>query len=120
MPGSVWVSQQAAAVWCTKLISIPARYLQALCLQFQLQPHFYACWGLCCCCVRAVCIHTKAMGFESVTRSSHLDATADVTLCCCWCADDHVYEARKEREAEEDEANRGAAAALSHNEFMYV
>jgi hypothetical protein len=38
----------------------------------------------------------------------------------CWLADDHVYEARKEREAEEDEARKGAAAALSHNEFMYV
>lgn len=34
--------------------------------------------------------------------------------------DDHVYEARKERQAAEDEDRRGAAAALSHNEFMYV
>ncbi|KAF6265544.1 ABI3-interacting protein 2-2 [Scenedesmus sp. NREL 46B-D3] len=34
--------------------------------------------------------------------------------------DDHAYEARKEREAEEAEAQRGAAAALSHNEFMYM
>eukprot|EP00878_Enallax_costatus_P002103 GHUV01002270.1.p1 GENE.GHUV01002270.1~~GHUV01002270.1.p1 ORF type:complete len:347 (+),score=121.21 GHUV01002270.1:142-1182(+) len=34
--------------------------------------------------------------------------------------DDWKYEARKEREAEEEEARQGAAAALSHNEFMYV
>eukprot|EP00775_Hariotina_reticulata_P005127 gene5127-5367_t len=34
--------------------------------------------------------------------------------------DDHAYEARKEREAEEAEAQRGAANALSHNEFMWI
>lgn len=34
--------------------------------------------------------------------------------------DDHAYEARKEREAEEAEAARGAANAQSHNDFMYV
>jgi len=34
--------------------------------------------------------------------------------------DDHVYEARKEREKQEEEDKRGAENALSHNEFMYV
>lgn len=34
--------------------------------------------------------------------------------------DDHAYEARKERERELEEERKGAAAALSHNEFMYI
>jgi hypothetical protein len=34
--------------------------------------------------------------------------------------DDHAYEARKEREREEEEDRRGAAAAVSHKEFMYI
>lgn len=34
--------------------------------------------------------------------------------------DDHLYEARKEREAQEAEDRRGAANALSHNEYMYI
>ena len=34
--------------------------------------------------------------------------------------DDHAYEARKEREAELEEERRGAAAALSHKEFLYT
>lgn len=34
--------------------------------------------------------------------------------------DDHAYEARKEREAEMEEERRGAAAAVSHKEFMYI
>lgn len=34
--------------------------------------------------------------------------------------DDHAYEARKEKEKELEEERRGAAAALSHNEFMYI
>lgn len=34
--------------------------------------------------------------------------------------DDHKYEARKEREAQEAEDARGAAMAVSHNEFMYI
>lgn len=34
--------------------------------------------------------------------------------------DDHEYEYRKERAAEEEADRRGAANALSHNEFMYV
>lgn len=34
--------------------------------------------------------------------------------------DDHSYEARKEREAQEAEDRKGAANALSHNEFAYI
>jgi E3 ubiquitin-protein ligase AIP2 len=34
--------------------------------------------------------------------------------------DDHQYESRKEREAQEAEDRRGAANALSHNEFMWI
>jgi hypothetical protein len=34
--------------------------------------------------------------------------------------DDPVYEAKKEREQEEEEERRGAANAVSHNEFMYI
>jgi hypothetical protein len=34
--------------------------------------------------------------------------------------DDHTYEARKERAAQEEEDRRGAANALSHNEFQYI
>lgn len=34
--------------------------------------------------------------------------------------DDHAYEARKEREAQEAEDAKGAANALSHNEFAYI
>ncbi len=34
--------------------------------------------------------------------------------------DDAKYEARKERAKEEAEEARGAANALSHNEFMYT
>lgn len=34
--------------------------------------------------------------------------------------DDHAYEARKEREAQEAEDRKGAANALSHNEFAYI
>jgi E3 ubiquitin-protein ligase AIP2 len=34
--------------------------------------------------------------------------------------DDHSYESRKEREAQEAEDRKGAANALSHNEFAYI
>lgn len=34
--------------------------------------------------------------------------------------DDHAYEARKEREAQDAEDRKGAANALSHNEFAYI
>ena len=34
--------------------------------------------------------------------------------------DDDSYERRKEREAAEEEDRRGAANALSHNEFLYT
>jgi len=34
--------------------------------------------------------------------------------------DDHAYEARKEREAQEAQDRKGAANALSHNEFAYI
>jgi E3 ubiquitin-protein ligase AIP2 len=34
--------------------------------------------------------------------------------------DDQVYEQRKEAEVREREDARGAANALSHNEFMYM
>ena len=34
--------------------------------------------------------------------------------------DDDAYEARKEREKELEEDRKGAAAALTHNEFMYI
>lgn len=34
--------------------------------------------------------------------------------------DDWRYEARKEREREEAEAQRGADNACSHNEFLYT
>jgi hypothetical protein len=34
--------------------------------------------------------------------------------------DDHAYEARKEREAQDAEDAKGAANALSHNEFAYI
>jgi E3 ubiquitin-protein ligase AIP2 len=34
--------------------------------------------------------------------------------------DDVRYEARKEREAQEEEDRKGAANAQSHNDFMYV
>ena len=34
--------------------------------------------------------------------------------------DDAHYESRKEREAKEKEERKGAANALSHNEFLYT
>ncbi len=34
--------------------------------------------------------------------------------------DDPGYEARKEKQAEEEADRRGAANATSHNEFMYI
>ena len=34
--------------------------------------------------------------------------------------DDHKYEARKERERRDAEDARGAANAVSHNEFLYI
>lgn len=34
--------------------------------------------------------------------------------------DDAHYESRKEREAKEKEESKGAANALSHNEFLYT
>ena len=35
-------------------------------------------------------------------------------------ADEHSNESRKEREAQEAEDRKGAANALSHNEFAYI
>jgi hypothetical protein len=34
--------------------------------------------------------------------------------------DDHQYEIEKERKKEQEEERRGAANAVSHNEFLYI